>query len=163
MTDAFTVSDPSAAVSGGGAAIVQREIGNALLQHMSEEDFARLQPNLRRVPLQVAADLASAGQPLTHVYFMEGAVAGFLDVLGDGRQLTIGLVGREGCVGWPLVMGYRHWPYSVAVRGEDTTALRIEADHLLAATAASPTLHAVLLRFAGVFAAQMGRTISTLR
>lgn len=134
-------------------------IGNLLLRRLSAPDSEMLWPHLERVPLEVNADLARAGQPITSVFFPEGAVAGFLDVLDDGRRLTIGLVGREGCIGWPLLMGYDRWPYDVSVRGESATALRIDAGAFKAAAERSATLRTLLLRFAGTFTAQMGRTI----
>ncbi len=137
----------------------QAGIGNLLLGHLPPDAFDLLRPHLERVPLELNADLARAGEPISAVWFPEGGVAGFLDVLDDGRRLAIGLVGREGCVGWPLLMGYDRWPYDVAVRGESATALRIDAAALGEAAERSTALRTLLLRFAGVFTAQMGRTI----
>lgn len=137
----------------------QAGIGNQLLGHLPPSVFDLLRPHLERVSLELNADLARAGEPITAIWFPEGGVAGFLDVLDDGRRLAIGLVGREGCVGWPLLMGYDRWPYDVAVRGESATALRIDAGALAEAAERSAALRTVLLRFAGVFTAQMGRTI----
>ena len=109
--------------------------------------------------LEPGDELAAAGEPIEAACFMEGAVAGFLDVLGDGRRVTIGLVGREGCIGWPLLMGYDRWPYDVRVVAEAATALRVDASRLRAVANRSAGLHALMLRFAGTFVAQMGRTI----
>jgi len=140
-------------------ALTQADVGNLLLRRLSAGDFEVLAPHLRRVPLKVDTDLATAGHPITSLCFPEGAVAGFLDVLGDGRRLAVGIVGREGCVGWPLLMGYDRWPYDVSVRGENSTALCIDADRFSTASESSSTLRTLLLRFAGTFAVQMGRTI----
>ena len=130
-----------------------------MLQLLGPDDFALLQPHLERVPLAAGENLARVGEPIETVCFLEHGVAGYLDAVGDGRRLTVGLVGREGCVGWPLLLGYRHWPYDVSVRAENGTALRIAARHLLAAIERSPSLGALLLRFAATVTAQMGRTI----
>lgn len=141
------------------ALIEQADVGNLLLRRMDACGFEMLRPHLARVPLKVGSDLARAGDPITTICFPEGAVAGFLDVLGGGRRLTIGLVGREGCVGWPLLMGYDRWPYDVSVRGETSTALRIDAERFSDVAERSPEIRTLLLRFAGTFTAQMGRTI----
>ncbi|RST29457.1 hypothetical protein HMF7854_00385 [Sphingomonas ginkgonis] len=66
---------------------------------MAPLDYELLRPHLRRVPLEIGTDLASAGEQIEAVWFMEGSVAGFLDVLWDRRRLAMGLVGREGCIG----------------------------------------------------------------
>lgn len=158
----LTVETCTPVSSAGGAtdnAPGQAEVGNLLLQRLGARDFDLLRPHFRRVALEVNSDLATAGEPITSLCFPEGAVAGFLDVLPDGRRLTVGLVGREGCVGWPLLMGYDRWPYDVSVRGESATALRIDADRFLVVADQSPELKTLLLRFAGTFTAQMGRTI----
>jgi hypothetical protein len=77
----------------------QAEVGNRLLRLMTPPDYELLRPHLRRVPLEIGTELAVAGETIEAAWFMEGAVAGFLDVLADGRRLTVGLVGREGCIG----------------------------------------------------------------
>jgi len=137
----------------------QPEVGNRLLRCMAAADYALLQPHLERVPLTVDATLATFGAPITTVCFPEGAIAGYLDVLGDGRRLAVGLVGHEGFMGWPLLMGSDRWQHEVVVRSENSTALRLPAGVLAEAVAVSPSLRALLLRFAGTFMIQMSRTI----
>ena len=145
--------------SQSGASLLQPEVNNQLLARLTPADFARLAPHLERRSLTPDAYLARAGEPIGKVCFPEGAVAGFLDVLSDGRRLAVGLVGREGFVGWPLLMGDDRSPYDVVVRAETATALQVDARRLLEATAESPALRDLLLRFVGAFTAQMGRTI----
>ena len=140
-------------------ALIQQETGNQLLRCMDPADFALLQPFATRVPLAREEKLASAGAEIGFICFPEGAVAGFLDVLDDGRKLALGIVGREGFIGWPLLMGNDRWPYDVEVRAETSTAIRIDGREFLAAVGGSMRLRELLLRFAGTFMAQMGRTI----
>ena len=137
----------------------QTGVGNLLLRRLDEADYLRLAPYLERVPLDLGAHLAQAGDPLKLVCFPEGAVAGFVDVLKDGRRLTVGLVGREGFVGWPMLMGDDRWPYDVIVTAEASTALRLEGRHLRSALENSPSLRDLLLRYTATFITQMGRTI----
>ena len=135
------------------------QVGNLLLRRLDEADFLRLEPYMERVPLELGADLAKAGEEIETVCFPEGAVAGFLDVLGDGRRLTVGLVGKEGFVGWPMLMGDDRWPYDVTGTAETSTALRLEARHLRKAVDESAALRDLLLRYMATFMTQMGRTI----
>lgn len=137
----------------------QQSVGNAILRRLPPEDYAQLRPHLTGTPLAVGDTIATAGEDIDVVCFLEGGVAGFLDVLGDGRRLAIGLVGREGFVGWPLLMGNDRWPYDVQLRASPTTALRVDARQVEALVASSSATRDLLLRFAGVFMAQMSRTI----
>jgi len=137
----------------------EQTAGNLLLGRMQPGDRALIEPYLEPVTLELGASLARAGQPIETVCFLEGALAGFLDVLPDGRRLAVGVIGREGFVGWPVLMGNDRWPYDVEVRAGTTTALRLPVDRLRAAVDRSPALRDLLLRFAGTFMSQMGRTI----
>ena len=144
---------------GGPDGPAQQGAGNILLRSLQAADFDLLACDLRRVRLAYGDALATAGEEIGWVCFPEGGVAGFLDVLPDGRRLTVGLIGREGFVGWPLAMGNERWPFDVQVRGESTTALRLEADQLRRAVDRSASFRQSLLRYASTFIAQMGRTI----
>ena len=147
----------------GGAApgerIAQDRTGNELLRRLNPADFALLQPHLERVPLAIGDVVASTGGEIATVCFPEGGIVGFVDVLADGRRLAVGVLGRDGFVGWPLLLGSDRWPHEVTVRAEDSTALRLDGDRLLEAAAASTTLRSLLLRFVNSFVSQMGRTI----
>jgi len=138
---------------------VQEDVGNRLLQLMTHEDYRLLAPSLRRVPLALNATLAEAGDPIEELCFPEAGVIGFIDVLADGRRLATGLAGREGFVGWPLVLGNDRWPHEAVVRAEQGTALRIAAADLNRAMAMSDRIRLLLLRYASSLTAQMARTI----
>lgn len=139
--------------------LTQAAVHNALLRRLPPDDYARLRPHLTRVTLEVEDVIADAGEPIGAVCFLEGGVAGFLDVLSDGRRIAVGLVGRDGFVGWPLLMGNDRWPYDARLRATRTTALRVDAGRISDLVASSSASRDLLLRYAGVFMAQMGRTI----
>jgi CRP-like cAMP-binding protein len=141
------------------ASVSDRGTQNLLLKRMTSSDFDLLRPNLEAVSLEIGTTLARAGQPIDTICFLDGGLAGFLDVLPDGQRLAIGVIGREGVVGWPAVMGNDRWPYDVEVRAKDCNAQRLPFGGLMASVERSPTLRDLLLKFAGTFTAQMGRTI----
>jgi CRP-like cAMP-binding protein len=143
----------------GDGAVEQGRTANELLRRLAPADFALLQPHLTRVPLTVGSILASAGAGIDTVCFPEGGIVGFVDVLADQRRLAVGLIGREGVVGWPLLLGTDRWPHEAAVRAENSTAVQIDSGRLLEAAQASDTLRSLLLRFVNSFVAQMSRTI----
>ncbi len=126
---------------------------------MAPDDFALLAPHLERVPLELNATLATAGERIEQLCFPEAGVIGFVDVLGDGRRLAIALTGREGFVGWPLVMGNDLWPHDAVVRAESGTALKIAAVELLKIVDDHAQVRRILLRYASSLVTQMARTI----
>lgn len=135
------------------------QTNNFLLQNLSVQDFALLQPHLEPVRIDVGEVVARSGDPIQSICFFEGAVAGILDTLHTEHRFAIGLVGQEGFVGWPLLLGSRVWPHDVVMRAEAADAWRLPASALLQAVSASVSLQATLLRFINVFQIQMSRTI----
>lgn len=134
-------------------------VGNRLLASLSLQDLSLLAPHLEPVSFAVGDFITRAGDPIDSVCFFEQGIAGVLDALDDDRRYAVGLIGGEGFIGWPLIMGDDRSPYDVTMRAEHGHALRIPSPALLAAVDRSPTLRLTLLRFAHVFMLQMGRTI----
>ncbi|MGP7796929.1 Crp/Fnr family transcriptional regulator [Sphingomonas sp. CLY1604] len=132
---------------------------NFLLQNLAPADFAMLRPHLERVPFRTGEALARAGEPIDSVCFPEGAIAGIIDALDGDHRFAVGLVGQEGFVGWPLLLGDDIWPHDVVMRAEDGQALRLPARVLMEAVDRSDTLRRTLLRFTNVMMLQMSRTI----
>ncbi len=133
--------------------------GNTLLASLSAGDQALLAPHLKPVSFAVGDFITRAGEPIESLCFLEQGIAGVLDSLEDDRRYAVGLVGAEGFLGWPLLMGDDRSPYDVTMRAEHGQALRIAAPTLLDAIDVSATLRLALLRFTHVFMLQMGRTI----
>lgn len=137
----------------------QDEVGNDLLRRLAPEDYAFLSPYLERVPLQLNAVLAHAGDPIRELCFPEAGVIGFADALADGQRLAVAITGREGFVGWPLSLGNDRWPHEVIVRAEPGTALRIAAPRLKEVLERNERIRDILLRYTSSVVAQMSRTI----
>lgn len=141
------------------AAPPQDEVGNRLLRMLAPEDYAQLAPYLRRVPLDLNATLGVMGEPVTRLCFPEAGVIAFIDVLAGGKRLAVALTGREGLVGWPLLLGNDRWPHDAIVRAEEGSALTIAATDLIRVTDSNARIRTLLLRYASSLTAQMARTI----
>jgi len=137
----------------------QCDTKNLLLRSLSTQDFALLAPHLTRVPFSIGDPLSHAGDAIDSLCFPEEGIAGVLDALDGDHRYAVGLIGAEGFVGWPLLLGNSRSPYDVVMRAERGEALRIAAEHFVAAAEQSVTLRLSLLRFVNVFMIQMGRTI----
>jgi CRP-like cAMP-binding protein len=70
-----------------------------LLAALPVDDFRRLQPFLKTVPVRLKQVLHKNGEPLHSVYFINGGVASITTVLPDGTQVEAATVGDEGMVG----------------------------------------------------------------
>ncbi len=130
---------------------------NRLLLGLSVEDFSCLQPRLERVPLPLRTRLVEPSAPIKHVYFLEEGIASVVAIAPQGRRIEAGIIGREGMSGIPILLGTDRTPHECFVQtaGE---GLRIRADDLQRAMAASPSLQQHLLRFVQAFMIQMGQT-----
>ena len=131
---------------------------NLLLGAMSESDFALLQPHLGRVELNRNDPLFEANQPIRHLFFLESGVASIVSTESDGDQIEVGITGREGITGIPVLLGSDRTPHRGFMQVGPTTALRLETDKLLEAIKVSEGLRILLLRFVQTFMVQTAQT-----
>ena len=132
---------------------------NHLLASLTPQDFALLLPDLVPASFAIGEHITAAGSPIDRIVFIEQGVAGVLDALDEERRYAIGLIGAEGYIGWPLLLGADRSPYDVAMRAESGRGLSIASGALLAAIDRSASLRMTMLRFAHLFGLQMAQTI----
>jgi CRP-like cAMP-binding protein len=97
---------------------------NSLLAALSRNDRGRLIAGLEPVTLKFGDVLYEPGEKIRHVYFPRDSLVSLL-VLADGHlALEVGLIGREGMVGVPLVLGAAVSSVRALVQGAGT-ALRM--------------------------------------
>lgn len=138
--------------------IQRADIRNRLLQRLGEDDFALLQPFLARQPIASGQTLAEAGSPIRTICFPEGAITAVLDPNG-GQPKALGIVGLEGFVGWPALLGAGEWPHQVVVRADNASALVVDSARLEDVFRQSQQLRSLLLRFVATFMTQMSGTL----
>lgn len=135
----------------------QSNVRNRLLAALSPDDFARLAPSFETVSLPLRETLIVPGERITHAHFVEDGLVSLIADTAEGR-IEIGLVGREGLVGVPLVLGTDRTPHIALVQA-GLVALRIAARPLTAALDASPALRGVLGRYVQGLIVQVGQTV----
>jgi CRP-like cAMP-binding protein len=138
------------------AQLQQSTIRNRLLASLSPDDFALVQSHLEVVTFEVREHLFRADQKITHVTFPEHGVASIVADTGEGR-FEVGMVGWEGLVGVPIVLGVDRSPHTCMVQASGE-ALRIAAEALQTAMDHSSPLRALLLRFVHTFIVQVSQT-----
>ena len=73
---------------------------NALLDHLSDRDFALLESKLRPVTLEFRKPLQQAGRRITTAYFPGSGIASVVTIAGSNRhQSETALIGHEGMTG----------------------------------------------------------------
>ncbi|HJR22501.1 MAG TPA: Crp/Fnr family transcriptional regulator, partial [Dongiaceae bacterium] len=84
--------------------------------------------------------LEQSNKPIDQVYFLE---SGFASVVADGsgdRGIEVGLIGREGMTGLPILMGTDRSPHETFIQSAGE-GLRIGASSLRKAMETSRSLH----------------------
>lgn len=139
------------------ALIEQSTAGNYLITSLPEQDFDALQPHLQRVRLSLRATLHKSGEQIAVVFFPEEGYVSMLAGLEDGDSSEVGLIGYEGMVGVPVILGTDRSPVEAFVQGEGS-ALRLDAAVLRQAMDENRSLRALLLRYAMAFSMQVTMT-----
>ncbi|MCJ8279815.1 MAG: Crp/Fnr family transcriptional regulator [Rivularia sp. ALOHA_DT_140] len=78
---------------------------NQLLMALPPGEYKRLIPYLEPVSLVLGKIIYEPGQPTKEVYFPSGAMISLVSMMKDGSTTEIGLVGKEGMVGLPVLLG----------------------------------------------------------
>ena len=102
---------------------------------------------MHEVPLVQSQTLNAPGAAIEHVYFPTAGVVSLIASLDDGSAVEVGLIGPEGMVGTPVLLGSETASNEAFVQ-LNGHALRIPTTVLLDATEQSPGLRRRLLRFA---------------
>ncbi len=110
-------------------------------------------PKLELIRMQPRQMLHEAGDTLRSAYFCNAGLISILSVLSDGKTVEVGLVGRDGLVGLPLIAGL-HTAATRAVVQIEGTALRIDSDALAVLLRKCPRFERKLQQFSQVMAMQ---------
>jgi len=95
--------------------------------------------------------------PVEHAYFPQDAVISLVGTALDGSGVEIGMVGREGCVGLPILFNKPVHLYQAIVQ-HGGTAWRLPGPALRDALHESPSLRNHLLRYTSVRFAQLAQS-----
>ncbi len=132
-------------------------VRNQLLTALPPTVLAQLLPRMQPVALSLRQVLYGAEAPVEAVHFPETGWASLIAQLEDGLTAEVGLIGREGMVGLPLVFGVETSYVESMVQGPGTM-LRMEAGAFRHALDEHPTLRALLFRYGEFMQAQVTQT-----
>lgn len=130
---------------------------NHLLNALPPSAYARLEPHLELVPMQLGDVLYEPGVQLRYVYFPTSSIVSLLYVMEDGASAEIAVVGNEGILGISLFMGGETTP-SRAVVQSGGHGYRLRAQLLKDEFGRfGPMMH-LLLRYTQALITQMSQT-----
>jgi CRP-like cAMP-binding protein len=130
---------------------------NRLLASLSTNDFDLLGPHLESVTLGLRKYLERPNRRIDAVYFPEGGFASVVAVQSNGKQVEVGLIGREGMTGLPIVLGNHRSPHATYVQAPGKGKC-IPATELRKAIQTSVSLRDSLLKFVQAFGVQTTHT-----
>ena len=116
-----------------------------------------LQPYLQSVALPFRHRLQAANSRIPTIAFIESGLGSVVAIGGKRRQAEVGVIGREGMTGLPIVLGAECSPCEIFMQ-VGGSGQSIDADHLSDAMDRSLTMARCFQRFAHVFAVQASCT-----
>jgi CRP-like cAMP-binding protein len=125
----------------------RNNILNLILLGLPADEFGVAARKLEFVELPTHTVLHEAGELLTHVYFINSGLASVLTVMSDGKSVEVGLAGKEGFIGLPLVVGLSSSPTQVIMQ-VGGSAHRMSAAGFKELLSHSPALEKNLNRYA---------------
>jgi CRP-like cAMP-binding protein len=102
---------------------------NRLLAALPAREYRRLRPGLEPVALAQKQVLYQPGDRIRWAYFPGGGVVSLVALMSDGSRTEAGVIGREGVVGVPALLGGGTSPFQAIVQNAGD-AVRMDAGAL---------------------------------
>jgi CRP-like cAMP-binding protein len=135
---------------------------NRLLEALPESDLRRLLAGCETVQLAFADELYAPRERLRHVYFPTSSFISLIMPVDDAASLEVGLIGSEGMLGIPLVLGVNVSPVRAVVQGAGS-ALRMESAPFCSVLRRSQALQREIGRYVFVHLTQLAQTAACTR
>lgn len=135
---------------------------NRLLAALSGDEQDRFVSHSDWVTLVFGEVLARPREPVSHVYFPTAGFISLITSADERSELEVGLIGDEGMLGAPLLLGVNESPARAVVQG-DGPALCLETEAFRRALELGPDLEPILRRYLHVLIVQLGQTAACTR
>lgn len=140
----------------------QPQSPNKILATLPRAEFEHVASKLRPVHLELGEILYMPEQRIEYVYFVTSGVVSLLAALEDGTTVEAGVIGCEGMVGIPVILGADATPNQALVQS-DGNALRMSTSDLRTEFQKSAQLRDLLLRFTNALFTQVAQTAACNR
>jgi CRP-like cAMP-binding protein len=140
----------------------QSPAANHLLAAVPRQAYRRMLSGLEPVKLTYGQVLYEPAARIRYVCFPIDCLVSLLTVVDKSRTLEVGMVGNEGMVGMPMVLGIGVSAVRALVQGSGT-AMRMTAARFLAEFRKSIPLQRALFRYTHLLMAQVSQTAACNR
>jgi CRP-like cAMP-binding protein len=130
------------------------QIHNEILLGLPSTKSELVLRELEFVRLRVHHLLHEPGDTLKSAWFCNSGMISILSVFPDGKSVEVGLVGKEGFIGLPLVAGFRS-ASTRAIAQIEASAFRMDSDKLVGLLQRCPKMELRLQQFSQVLAMQV--------
>jgi CRP-like cAMP-binding protein len=124
---------------------------NRLLATLPDEDFRRIRPHLKTIPLTAKQVLLKRGDPIRHVFFPNGGMCSVTSMMKNGAAVEVATVGDEGMLGMSAFWGGDVMPGESMLQVPDTngtSAEQMTVEAFRSETDRHGALHAAISRYA---------------
>lgn len=140
LGERLSLSDPQPVLLSGERTNHEgRPVSNHVLLALPEAEYQSLRPLLSFEYLPSHTSLHEPGETLEFVHFPNHGLVSLVVVTREGKTVEVGVVGNEGLVGTPALVGLNRYPHRAVVQIAGD-GFRIRADALRNALASSPFL-----------------------
>jgi CRP-like cAMP-binding protein len=129
------------------------EIGNIILRGLPRTERAQISSSLEFVRLRLHQVLHETGEVIKSGYFLNDGMSSVLTVQPDGESVEVGLIGKEGFVGLPVIFGFKTSALRIITQG-DGTAYRVDVRALQNLLPQCPVLQRQLQRYSMILGIQ---------
>lgn len=130
---------------------------NQILAALPELEYSRIAPYLEAVFFPSGLILQEPGEMLKEVYFPQKAMISLVSIMSDGATTEIGLVGNEGMVGLPVILGGNSTPNRIIVQIPGT-AIKLPAKILQQEFQRAEKLQQLLLLYTQALLTKVSQT-----
>jgi len=128
--------------------------GNRLLTSLPARVHRRFMAGCKQVRVEADEVLCEAGNEISHVYFPTNSFVSLVTRLDDGARLEVVMVGDEGMLGIPLILGVNQSVQQIVVQGAGS-AWRMPAAQFTSLCLDSVALRLSFTRYIYVLMRQM--------
>lgn len=135
---------------------------NQILAALPADEYERLLPVMEDVQLHLGDIISLPDEPIEYVYFPHHSALSVVAMMEDGSEVEVGVIGKEGMFGLPIILGTDSTPLQTIVQLADG-ATRIKAELFKEELDPGGQLYRLLLSYMQAFFIQTAQTAACHR